>query len=163
MSRSSASSGFSLSGWNGARKMPVFTYRSSVPPSMDTAPVVGPMVAMADRLTTRPDAEVRAKSAGRPQRLPHPIRGADHALADDELRAHEDERAGPSHHLATRLDELADLHRIDEVDVEMHGRLRPFAVRVPARHAHGAVREGHQHAALQHVAAIVVLWLDPEP
>ena len=61
--------------------------------------------------------------------------------------------------LAFRLDEFADLHRVDEMHVEMHGRLRLLPVRIPAGHSHRAVREGHQHAALQHVAAVVVLGL----
>jgi len=56
-----------------------------------------------------------------------------------------------------RLDELADLHGIDEMHVELHGRLRLALVRVPAGHSHGAVRERHQHPALDDAAPIVVL------
>ena len=63
-------------------------------------------------------------------------------------------------HLA--LDELADLNGVDEMHVELHGRLRLPLVGVPAGHAHRAVGEGHQHAALHDAAAVVVLGLGHE-
>src|SRR5579863_3352652 len=43
------------------------------------------------------------------------------------------------------------------MDVEMHGCLRLALVGVPAGHAHGAIRERHQHAALNDAAAVVML------
>src|SRR4051794_24804857 len=66
-----------------------------------------------------------------PQRLPHAVRSRDDALADAELAAHENERASAAHDTACRLDEFADLHRVDEMHIEMHGRLRLLVVRIP--------------------------------
>src|SRR6185295_19837215 len=54
------------------------------------------------------------------QRFPHAVGGRHHAFSDDELAAHEDERARAAQDAAARLDELADLHRVDEVYVEVH-------------------------------------------
>ena len=62
-------------------------------------------------------------------------------------------------HARRHLDEFADLHRVDEVHVEMHRRLRLLLVRVPGRHAERTVRERHDHAALHDAAAVVVLRL----
>src|SRR5258708_9404360 len=95
----------------------------------------------------------------RAQCLPYAIAGRDHALADHEVGAHEDERARAAHDLAARFDEVADLDGVDEVHIEMHGRLRLLPVRVPAGHAHRAIREGHQHAALHDATAGGMLLL----
>ncbi len=59
------------------------------------------------------------------------------------------------------FDELADLNRVDEMHVELDGRLRLALVGVPAGHAHRAVGERHQHAALHDAAAVVVLRARP--
>src|SRR3569832_2533113 len=94
----------------------------------------------------------------RAERLPQAF-GRGHApLADFQLGVHEDERARAPHDLAVRLDEFADLHRVDAVHVELHRRLRHASIGVPAGHAHGAVGEGHEHAALHHAAAVMVLY-----
>src|SRR5205085_8365514 len=90
------------------------------------------------------------------ERLPHAVRGRDRAFADDEFAAHEDERARAAHDTAAGLDELADLHRVDEMHVEVYRRLRLLVIRVPRGHSERAVREGHQHAALHHAAAVVM-------
>src|SRR3954468_1024664 len=94
-----------------------------------------------------------------PQRLPHAVRGRDHAVADRDLAAHEEQRARAAHHAAFGLDEFADLHRVDEVHIEMNGRLRLLVVRIPGGQAERAVREGHDHAALHDAAAVVMLLL----
>jgi tripartite-type tricarboxylate transporter receptor subunit TctC len=96
------------------------------------------------------------------ERLPHPVGGRHDARSDHELGAHEDHRARPPHHPTVGFDEIADLDRVDEVHVELHGRLGLALVGVPAGHAHRAVREGHQHAALDDAAAVVVLGLGHE-
>src|SRR5712675_3389461 len=96
------------------------------------------------------------------QRLPHAVGGRHHAGADHELGAHEDQRARPAHDPAFGLDEFADLDGVDKMHVELHGRLRLARVGMPAGHAHRAVREGHQHAALDDAAAVVVLGLRRE-
>ena len=58
-----------------------------------------------------------------------------------------------------RDQDLADLAGLDEMGVELHGRQRRLARDVSRGHAAGAVREGHQHAALHQAAAVVVLVL----
>src|SRR5436189_1644793 len=50
--------------------------------------------------------------------------------------AHEDQRARPAHNPAPGFDKLADRDGIDEVHVELDGRLRLALVGVPAGHAH---------------------------
>lgn len=49
----------------------------------------------------------------------HPGSATAGPVADHEFTAHENERAGTA---ASRLDELADLYRVDEVHVEMDRR-----------------------------------------
>ena len=79
-----------------------------------------------------------------PQNLPDAARRGDDLRADLELRFDEQERPGFAHHIAMRLDEVADLHAADELHVELDGGVRLFAGLAPAGHAHGLIGERHQ-------------------
>ena len=52
-------------------------------------------------------------------------------VADEHLDCHEHHRAGRAHHLGMRLDEFAELHGADELDIQLDGgvRLPPVARR----------------------------------
>ncbi len=91
-----------------------------------------------------------------------PLAVATTRVADHQFAAHKNQRARPANHLALGFDKLADLDRADEMHVKLDGRLRLSLIGVPAGHAHRAVGECHQHAALHDAAAVVVLRLGHE-
>src|SRR3954471_23405183 len=94
--------------------------------------VIGPITSRSHRSSRVISAEALMATASRvhrrrsgalvastgPQRFPDPAAGCDHALADDQFGAHEDQRARAAHDLAARFDEIADLHGVDEMHVE---------------------------------------------
>jgi hypothetical protein len=68
------------------------------------------------------------------QTLPHAICGCHDACSDHEFGAHEDQRACPADDPALGFDKLADLNSIDEMHVELDGRLRLAFVSPAQRH-----------------------------
>src|SRR3984893_10777524 len=70
------------------------------------------------------------------QRLPHAIGGCHDPITNQEFGAHKDQRARPADDPAPGFHKLADLNGLDEMHVELDGRLRFSVVSVPAGHSH---------------------------
>src|ERR1022692_2459413 len=69
-----------------------------------------------------------------PQRFPHALSSCHDARADDEIGAHENQRACAAHDFALGFDKLADLNRVDEMHIELDRGLRLALICIPAGH-----------------------------
>ena len=96
------------------------------------------------------------------QYLPDPARRRHDALADIHRRTHECHRTRRAHGFRLRLDEIAEVHGADELDVELDGGMPLVAGRAPSGQRHDLIGERHQHAAMHVAGAVEVLALDHE-
>src|ERR1700743_2369990 len=69
------------------------------------------------------------------QNLEHAARHRDDALVDGDFRGDEDQAPRRAYHMRPRDKRLADLARLDEMRVELHGRHRGLAGDVARGHA----------------------------